>query len=270
MDLQVDERDFELLGRDKYTFAVMDRILRSECELVLTDHEKLILCHSARMYPVWVWTPDGADEALKEAAWRLIAGYRPPREGFRYNVKYELAAYLIARACAEGLEMDYATRLCAYDCPRPVSPEAQADGRPHLCTEEDEAEAAALVPGFYSEIGEEVPSYESCLEKVREYIRNKAFFFWKNAEGQTVACCSYRANGDLASLGSVYTLPGYRRRRYAINLVYHVTRTVKEQGFTPMLYTDADYPASNACYKKIGYRSRGELCTVAAKTRETA
>ena len=30
-----------------------------------------------------------------------------------------------------------------------------------------------------------------------------------------------------------------------------------------MLYTDAGYAASNACYERIGYVLRGRLCTVA-------
>jgi len=29
-----------------------------------------------------------------------------------------------------------------------------------------------------------------------------------------------------------------------------------------MLYTDADYVASNKCYEKIGYILRGKLCTI--------
>ena len=29
-----------------------------------------------------------------------------------------------------------------------------------------------------------------------------------------------------------------------------------------MLYTDADYKASNACYEKIGFILRGKLCTI--------
>jgi predicted GNAT family acetyltransferase len=29
-----------------------------------------------------------------------------------------------------------------------------------------------------------------------------------------------------------------------------------------MLYTDADYKASNACYEKIGYELKGKLCTI--------
>jgi len=36
-------------------------------------------------------------------------------------------------------------------------------------------------------------------------------------------------------------------------------------GLTPMLYTDAEYPASNACYQKIGYALRGALCTLGAR-----
>ena len=36
---------------------------------------------------------------------------------------------------------------------------------------------------------------------------------------------------------------------------------VNEEGYEPMLYTDADYVASNSCYEKIGYVIRGKLCT---------
>jgi predicted GNAT family acetyltransferase len=37
---------------------------------------------------------------------------------------------------------------------------------------------------------------------------------------------------------------------------------VKEAGYVPMLYTDTDYVASNACYEKIGYVLCGKLCTI--------
>ena len=39
----------------------------------------------------------------------------------------------------------------------------------------------------------------------------------------------------------------------------------KEADYVPMLYTDADYIASNACYEKIGYMLRGKLCTLAVR-----
>ena len=33
MDTFVDERDYKLLSRDKYTFSVMSRIIKEECAL---------------------------------------------------------------------------------------------------------------------------------------------------------------------------------------------------------------------------------------------
>lgn len=35
-----------------------------------------------------------------------------------------------------------------------------------------------------------------------------------------------------------------------------------------MLYTDADYKASNACYEKIGYDLIGKLCTIKVVVRK--
>ncbi len=77
MDSFVNEKDFTLLVQDQYTFAVLDRILREDCDLIRTDHENLILCHSAARFPVWIWTPDVFPDAVKEKAWDLAAEFRP-------------------------------------------------------------------------------------------------------------------------------------------------------------------------------------------------
>jgi predicted GNAT family acetyltransferase len=66
----------------------------------------------------------------------------------------------------------------------------------------------------------------------------------------------------MASIGLVYTRDEYRRKHYAEHLVYQVSEIVSDLGYLPMLYTDADYVASNACYEKIGYILRGKLCTI--------
>ena len=87
-------------------------------------------------------------------------------------------------------------------------------------------------------------------------------YLWKDEKGRSVASCKYAPAGDMASINLVFTRPEYRRKHYAENLVYQVTMKVKEAGYVPMLYTDADYTASNACYEKIGYVLRGKLCTI--------
>ena len=60
MDSSVNEKDFVLLSQDRYTFEVLARILKGECELIRSNHENLILCHSESHYPVWIWTPENA------------------------------------------------------------------------------------------------------------------------------------------------------------------------------------------------------------------
>ena len=265
MDTFVNEKDFELLSGDRYTFSVLTRILGEKCELILSDHRRLILCHSEAPWPVWIWTPDGITEDEKEQAWKLAEEYRPLSAGNRYNMKYELADYFIARCRESGMDAGYAMRLFAYDCPVPVAPDVLADGSLYRCTQQDLEEATALFLRFGEAVGEDIPSPEHALRRTRLLIDNGTLFFWKDAAGQVVACCSYRViGGNLASLGSVYTLPEYRRKHYAQHMVWQVTRMVSDAGYVPMLYTDADYAASNACYEKIGYVLRGKLCTLAA------
>ena len=77
-----------------------------------------------------------------------------------------------------------------------------------------------------------------------------------------MASCRFQPADDTASVNLVLTHPDHRRKHYAENLVYQITMKVIEAGFTPMLYTNADYAASNACYEKIGYALRGKLCTI--------
>ena len=263
LDAWVDERDFELLKGDRYTFEVLSRILRSPCDLVLTDHERFILCHSAAPYPVWIWMPDGAPEEEKARAWAIFQENRPLGKGYRCNMKYELAEYFIARAKREGLSAGVAMNLLAYDCPSPVFPHHPADGGLYACAGKDVEEAAGMIRQFHAAIEADRVDDAAILKKAAAYIADNAFFLWKNGEGKTVACCSYKPDGAFASLGGVYTLPAFRRKHYAENLVYEVTRIAAGKGFLPMLYTDADYIASNACYEKIGYVCRGKLCTIA-------
>ena len=68
MDTYVDERDYKLLETDKYTFFVLKKIMGGECNLLLSDHERLILCFTGHPFPVWIWTSDDAAEEEMEKA----------------------------------------------------------------------------------------------------------------------------------------------------------------------------------------------------------
>ena len=262
MDNFTDERDLALLDEDRYTFFVLKRLLGGTNTLLLSDHERLIICFSCEPFPVWIWTPDGISDAEKEAAWNLAAEVCPIEEGTHIIMKYELADYFMARAKEKGMNVGYHMEMMAYECPEPKAPEVPADGRMYECTAEDAEEAAEFIAGFYTGINEEAPPQERRLAKAQEFIDNHAFFLWKTAEGKPVGCCYYKINQGLGSLGGVYTVPEYRRKHYAQHLVYGVTKRISDMGYTPMLYTDANYAASNACYQKIGYELRGRVCTI--------
>ena len=182
-------------------------------------------------------------------------------------MKYELAERFLAYAQAEGAEARIAMNMLAYDCPEPIAPARPAAGSLHRCTDADTAEAAAFILRFRRATGEGLQAEDACLARAAEYIGGGRFFLWRNEAGASVACCSLQPDGDLVCVGSVYTLPEHRRQHYAQRLVYEVSRLVRAQGLTPMLYTDADYAASNACYTSVGYVLRGRLCTVAGKER---
>ena len=264
MDHFVDERDYKLLENDKYTFFVLAKIMGGECKVLLTNHERIIICHSDNPYPVWVWTADDATKEEMEKAYQAVVERFPFDEGFTYNIKYELAEYFIKRAGEENTKLTIRMNMFAYDCPDPIEPKENVDGKVHQCTMDDIEELTEIYDLFQKETGIDHQTYEQNRANAEFSINNNNMFFWEDGNGKHVASCSYRPNGtgDMASLGLVYTREDARRKHYAENLVYWVTRKAQDEGYVPMLYTNADYVASNACYEKIGYVLRGKLCAI--------
>ena len=262
MDDFVDERDYKLLEKDSYTFFVLSRIMGGKCELVLTDHERLIICSSCSPFPVWIWTADGATEADMERVYKLAIERLFPDGGRRFNLKYELAHYFIERAAADNKKLSIFRNMFAYDCQKLIKPTVIADGAIHRCGQEDIDELTDFVDAFHSETGIDQADRDAYRLQAKEHIDTGNTYFWQNEHGNSVACCKFVPDRGFASVNLVFTRPGFRRMHYAENLVYQVTKIVMDSGYIPLLYTDADYAASNACYGKIGYRLRGKLCTI--------
>ena len=262
MDTFADERDFSLLSKDKYTFSVMSRIIKEECALSLSDHERLIICFTGQPYPVWIWTPDGAPEDEMERAYQMVSDNSLMDGDHRFNIKYELAEYFMRRAERDGIELKISTNLFAYDCPSPAAPSTIVDGELHQCTEDDVDVLVDFFDMFHNAVGIDKESREQYKAYAEDGIRNGSAYFWKTNDGEFVSSCNWHPVQEMASIGLVYTREEYRRRHYAEHLVYQVTKIAQDAGYLPMLYTDADYTASNACYEKIGYVLRGKLCTI--------
>ena len=157
-------------------------------------------------------------------------------------------------------EMEY-----AYDCNNPIKPNIIVDGCIHQCNDSDFDELVDFIDCFHNDIGIDKQSIESYKKDAKEYIDSGTVYFWQNNNGKMVASTKYTIVDNLATINLVYTKKEYRRMHYANNLVYEITKMVKDMGYTPMLYTNADYIASNACYEKIGYKLQGALCMISIK-----
>lgn len=262
MDNFVDERDRNILEDDKYTFFVLRRVMSGKCELLLTDHERLIICFTCHPFPVWIWTPDDASEAEMERAYQIVAEHSLLNGTYRFNLKYDLAKFFIERAAEDGKALSISLNMFAYDCQNPVKPATAADGSIHRCSIEDLDELTDFLELFHQDIGIDQKDRDAYRIDAEAYIHTGNMFLWKNEQGKYVASCKFAPDGNLASIGFVFTHPEFRRKHYAENLVYQVTKLAMSEGYVPMLYTDANYAASNACYEKIGYVLRGKLCTI--------
>lgn len=262
MDTFVDERDYLLLDRDPYTFFVLRRVMGGSCELLLTDHEKMILCFTGDPYPVWIWTPDHASPAELESVYGLARENGLLDGKHRLNVKYNLAEYFMKRSQQDGRPMTVYTRMFAYDCKSPIPPAAGADGTLYRCGAGDIEELTELLDLFHREVGIDQKSIAGYRSDAAAFIESGHMYFWKDDQGHNVASCKFDPDGEMASVNLVFTRPAYRRKHYAENLVYRVSLLVRDAGYVPMLYTDADYEASNACYEKVGYVLRGKLCMI--------
>lgn len=256
-------QDRVLLAHDPVTYAVLITILDIPCSHIYTNHESVVIAFSGAPFPVWVWVKDSeVDEDVDCVAECLRTAF-PLEEGFDYNISYELLERLKGRDpyfAKIGTKM----RLLSYQLNRlnPINEQQYTcKGYAALCEEKD----LELLAKYWHDMSVEMEGFEHeeayCREHVMTHIKENGLFAWHDENGVIVALTSRNNNGAHCKVGAVYTVPAHRRKGYAIKLVHHVTEMILADGLIPILYTNADYGASNDCYKKIGYEEVGSLCT---------
>ena len=91
------------------------------------------------------------------------------------------------------------------------------------------------------------------LFEVEEWLEAEKFYVLKDNIGKIVAMAKYRTIDDIAEITHVFTPKDERGKGYCKNIIYYLTKMIKDQNLVPMLYTDYHYESSNAAYKKVGY-----------------
>ncbi len=249
----------DILKGDSITFSVLISILQGLCTDIYTDNENIIICYSNPPYPVWVWCRDMENKEYVTLICDCLKENFPIEEGFCYDLEETLLERMKEQdgyfTKAEKLYGLLSYRLDKLnDIPKAF------DGCVYVPDKEDIPYITKLWKNFELEAEGIEFDDELCLKTVSERINAGTLFTWKNDDGNITAMAS-RWGGDngYCKIASVYTLPEFRRKGYAMNLVHHICKEIISEGLTPILYTDESYTASNECYKKIGFYKVGNL-----------
>ena len=251
----------DLMCEEAITYSVLIKILQGECTDIFTDHESVIVCYSSEPWPIWVWCRDTEDSAaVMEIAWCLKEQF-PVEQGYDIILRYELLESLrkrdeYYRNVKDGMG------LLSYRLDAISDIDYPCQGEMSLVREDEITSLVDTWQAMHMEMEGRSFTSEHCEQSIRRMVEQKCLFAWRDDTGKIVALTGRGDQPPYSKITSVYTIPEHRRKGYAINLVHSVTQTMLVDGLIPILYTDAGYTASNACYQKIGYRQVGCLVSI--------
>lgn len=251
----------QLLEEEIVTYSVLSKILQGQCAHIFTDMENIIVCHSGWPWPVWVWCRDVEDENSVLEIARCIKEELPLEQGYSHNLSHGLFESLRQK---DGYFRDAGVirNLLSYRLDVINAVAYPCEGYLSKVKEEEISALISVWHDMHMEMEGRDLNYEQCRETMQRMVAEGSLFAWRLEDGAITAVTGRGDQGKYSKITSVYTLPAHRRRGYAINLVHGVTKTMLSDGFIPILYTDGDYVASNACYQKIGYRQVGSLISI--------
>ena len=256
--------DTKLLKNDEITFSVLVSILQNECTSIYTDHENIVICLSMSPFPVWVWCEDVNDTEQVAKIAACLKKEFPFEKGYTYNLSYELLEQL-KKVDSYFEQSEITMNLLSYRLDAMQEVNVPCDGAFELARKDELDYLIKLWHDLCLEMSYVEYDEEFCRRAVLKHLADNTLFSWRNEKGELVALTSKGDVNIYSKVSSVYTLPEHRRKGYAINLVAKVTEGILKSKRIPILYTDANYGASNSCYKKIGYKEVGSLCTVGRK-----
>ena len=253
----------KLLEQDFASFNLLSRILSDPLDTIITDEESFIITFSSPVYPVWIWSKDDISSSGIELIWDIVNTRFPLSDGNRYNLKEPLSRSIIDLAEKSGIRAESILHLLAYECKSVIHPSSAVEGYLHQCTERDVNILTDWLEAFHKELQMDEAPRDFYYQDILDRMHNGAFFLWKVGD-TPVSMCSFAESPVFCSVSSVFTPVQYRRNHFAENLVAAVTQIILNTGNRALLYADANYAASNACYQKIGYELVGSLVSLGA------
>lgn len=260
-DLMIDRnnkifKDEEYI-KEKYMFSVIEENLLLDTMFLISDSESFIAGRSEENRPVWIWTKSDISKEKLELIKEVI-GYFVVQGNKKFTVKKDVYDYFKDTNFNLINYNDY-FEMGALECHKTILPK-KCDGKIDRPVQE---ELDVLARYWYDDCREmnktEEITMDEAYEHMRELIGTDSFCIWRNDNGKIVSMLKYRISNGLVKLNHVYTPSEERRKGYAANLVYVVTKEMLEKSLQPLLYTDYNYIPSNKSYMNVGYIQTGVL-----------
>ena len=247
--------DFE---KDKYKFHLILKNLPSPNLELYSDEENYIVCRGGKEWPTWIWTKDGIEESKMEEIEKLIEMYLTDKGKDKFTCKKEVYDMLVKRNF-ENLNLEDYFEMGFLICNAVTKPR-NCDGKIYLAENKDKE---VLTKYWYEDSremrGTAAVTIEQAEKDIEELLQTGKFYILKNSNGKIVSMASYSVTENQAKVSHVYTPKEERRKGYAANLIYEITKILLSKGHIPVLYTDYNYIASNTAYKNAGYEDKGIL-----------
>lgn len=248
--------------RDKTKFFFVERNRKLASAKVYTDNQTYVACQGDTNLPVWVWTLENLSLNNLKDLKEVLTNYLDNCE-VHVTSRREVYDYLV-NTNYQYLEQSSYFEMGFLECNKVLEP-TKCEGYLDKARLDEVDLLSEYVYLDREELQLDVLTRKEAYNKAVDLLNDDNFYVWRNNNGKLVAYLNYYVVDNQAKLGNVYTVKEERRKGYCANLVYNVTKNLLEQGYTPFLYTDYNYPNSNGAYKKVGYEDLGYLVNYTLK-----
>ncbi len=244
--------------KDKYKFNLILRNLPSPELELYSDDDNYIICRGSKKWPTWIWTKDNFNHTKVNEIEELIKLYLTDNKKDKFTCKKELYDLLVERKFPNLNKDDY-FEMGFLICHKAIKPK-ECDG---VLSRPNKEDRKTLEQYWYQDNiemnGIEPITKEQAKKDVDGFLVDDKFYILRNPQGKIVSMVNYSIIDNQAKLSHVYTPIEERKKGYATNLIYLITKKLLNEGFVTLLYTDYNYIPSNKAYINAGYTDCGIL-----------
>ena len=247
-----DLKKVEAFQEEKDKFYLLSAIATAENPLLISDKETYIMGRSDIGFPTWIWSKNNLPIEKVFEIMEALQEYLQDGEN-KFTCKKELYNLLKKEYDTENyFEMGY---LSCKEAIKPLK-------RKGIFVRPNYGDKVTLAEYWRDNVkemyGKQIPQKEA-LEEVERWFDEKKFFVLKDSRGEIVSMAGYSIIDQSAKITHVYTPKNERGKGYCQYLIYSLSKKLLEEGYTPLLYTDYHYKASNEAYKRVGFQDEGIL-----------